>query len=225
MDKIERSNRNILALYNRYMQSYIDINKFSKTRDIEPNLMRYQMNMIKSMKHNGITMSIIRDDESLKKEGLKEGIEWLEISHIKGITVERGYNPFFEMSICDQSNAWRGLVKFSYNKEIADEKQYNNNFYKYLNNMILRAYINIVSPYRIKLTSKDGKTKLSNIKRFLVVENDLYRPFHGASLELPEDELLKMYRLNKWYITDIDNVMNGNPLLPKHSELNSTYVY
>ena len=203
----------------------------AELRSLEPNLMKQQLEMLGRLKASNIKVgaahqvSLIKDEEALRKEGLKEGVEWLEVSHIKGITVQRGYNPFFEMAICDQTGAWKGLVKFSYDKEIAEEKNYTVNFYRHLNSLVLRAYVNVVSPYRIKLTTSEGRSRLSSAKRFLVVENELFKPPQGALLELEEEELLKLYRLNSWSLVDIDNLMSGNPLLPKFSEIDKTYVY
>lgn len=170
-------------------------------------------------------MSVVKDQEGFKEANLTAGIEWLEVSHLKGVTVERGYNPFFEMCVSDQSSAWKGLVKYKYDKFTAREKGYGANYYRLASNLVLRSYVVITSPYRLKITSSSNETFMTDFSRLVVVENDLYKPAFGAYFEKDEKELLPLYLPRKWYIVDMDGVMKGNSVLPKFEQLAQTYVF
>jgi hypothetical protein len=167
----------------------------------------------------------VNDSENLKKAKLEPGISWLEVSHLKGVTVERGYNPFFEMCVSDQSQAWKGLVKYKYDKFTAREKGYGANFYRLAGNMVLRSYVVITSPYRLKFTSPSNETFLTDFRHLLVVENDLNKPAFGAFFEHDEADLLTQYSPKKWHIVDLDGVMKGNSILPKFDQLSQTFVF
>lgn len=168
---------------------------------------------------------MINDSENFKKANLKADIKWLEVSHLKGVTVERGYNPFYEMCVSDQSQAWKGLVKYKYDKFTAREKGYRANFYRLAGNLVLRTYVLITSPYRLKITSPNQEEFLTDFRRLLVVENDLNKPAFGAYFEHDEAELLSMYSPRKWSIVDMDGIMKGNSILPKFDHLSQTFVF
>lgn len=156
---------------------------------------------------------------------MTRGVEILEITHIRGVSIERGYNPFFEMTSCDQSQVWRGLITFNANRDAAKEKGYNASYLGMASNLVLRVYAFVASPRIVRVTDPDGKIKQSAFKRFVTLENELYKPPIGAQMEVYGEDLLKLYTPKKWVITDIDGQLKGNPLLPKYDALKHTYVY
>jgi hypothetical protein len=157
--------------------------------------------------------------------GLKPSVDILEITHIKGVSIERGYNPFFEMTTCDQSQVWRGLITFQANRDAAKEKGYVASYLGMASNLVLRVYAMIRSPYVIKAIDAEGRSKQSSYTRFLTLENELYKPPIGAQMEVYGEDILKLYTPKKWIISDIDAQLKGNPILPKYDSLKHTYVY
>lgn len=170
-------------------------------------------------------MTLLDESKQFKEAGLHRTVRWLEISHLKGVTVERGYNPFYEMVATDQRDAWKGLVRYKYDHHMAREKEYGANFYRLANNVVLRSYLVVTSPYKLKITSPNHETTTTGFQRLLVAENNLYKPAFGAYFEKTEAELLAMYTPRKWLLADIDGAMKGNPILPKFDQLSKTFVY
>lgn len=165
------------------------------------------------------------DVEGFAASGLQHGVDILEITHIKGVSVERGYNPFFEMTTCDQSQVWRGLITFTTNRDAAKEKGYFAPYLGMASNLVLRVYAFAQTPVVLKVTSPDGKTKQSSFRRFVTLENELYKPPVGAQMEVYGEDILKLYTPKKWVITDVDGQLKGNPILPKYEALKHTFVY
>lgn len=170
-------------------------------------------------------MILVYDSTSFKSEGLERGIRWLELSHLKGVTLERGYNPYFEMCVTDQKDAWRGLVRYKYDIHLARENQYGANFFRLANNILLRTYVVVSSPYRLKITSPSNEIISTPFKRLIVAENNLYKPPFGAYFDKSEAELLSMYTPRRWCLSDVDGTMKGNPVLPKYDQLTKTFVF
>lgn len=165
------------------------------------------------------------DEEGFRKSQLSPKLEWLEVAHVKGVKVERGYNPHHEMAVCNQADAWRGLVRFTFHEAHNSEHTAFRNYKQLQNNMILRAYVQVVSKTRLRFTHSTDGVRLGSFQKFLVVENDLYRPPAGAMYELEEEELLAHYSLNRWYLADVNGMFKGNNLLPREDQVKKTLVY
>jgi len=225
-DTKKRAEERLLSIYKQYLENMADVTKLKQSTILEPNFLAQELALVASAQKAGYSITVEKAQAEFDSSGLKEGIEWLEISHIRGLSVERGYNPFFEMAICNQTHSWRGLVSFTYNSSVARDRNYKAPYPTFTNKLILRAYIKIATPYRLSIKAPEATEPTKTpFQRFLVVENDLYKPPLGAVLENYGETILPLYTLNRWYIVDVDGVMKGNPLLPKFDQLNQTFVY
>lgn len=187
---------------------------------LEPNFLREVSSRANSLKKNGAKISI-----ETKKETEDNFFSWSEINLVQGVKVERGYNGAREFAILDKSQAWRGLLNYTYDLNRAFEQNRIMNYAELELDMILRCYVVLESSIRVKVTLGDGKAFTSPEKVVVVAENQLYRPPSGARFEEEGDELLKLYSLGKWYVCDVDGIYKGNSFFPGLNDEKKNFVY
>lgn len=216
--------KQIHGMFAKFMVA-LDTSSFEKNIDLdflEPNYKQQLISSIRSLKEAGVTLT--PEWNPSRHPGNRPTIEWLEISHIKGVKVERGYNPCLNVSYCNQQDAWRGLIQFEYDIDLAEELNYPMNYAGLIEEMVLRAYVSVTTPYCLKY-NHNGSMKESSQSHLLVLENQLIKPAVGAEFSCTKDEYLKKYRLGKWYICDVDGIFNGNEVIKRVDQQKNMLVH